>query len=148
MKKKEARQKALLSVIRERRVRSQNELRRYLKEVGFDVTQATLSRDIKELGIVKTKRGYQVIESITSYSGPAVDDILKKMVVSVDTSHFVVVIRTVSGYATPVAYTLEKLGVSGFLGAVAGVNTVMGLFKSKETARLCARKIHSLIEES
>lgn len=148
MRKREVRRKALLNILRERTVHSQAELQKYLKEKGFSVTQATLSRDIKQLGVVKTEKGYQVIEEVTHRLQPPASDVLKDMVVSVDMSHFIVVVRTLFGCAVPVAQAMERLELPGLLGSIPGTETVMVVFKSKETARICAQKIHSFISET
>ncbi|MCX7704022.1 MAG: arginine repressor [Planctomycetota bacterium] len=145
MKNKRIRQKALLEILSERVVRSQGELRTHLKARGFEVTQATLSRDIKQLGVVKTDRGYQVVENITRQPGPSPEDVLRKMVTSVQTSHFVVIVHTLSGCASPVAQTLDDLKIPGVLGTVAGDNTLICICTTQESARLCAQKLDAIV---
>jgi len=145
MKNKLLRQKALLEILKEKVVRSQAELQEQLKLRGFYVTQATLSRDIKQLGVAKTDKGYQVVDSITRQPAPAPEDVLRKMVSSVQVSHFIVIVHTLAGCASPVAQTLDDMQFPELLGTIAGDNTIMGVCSTEDSANLLAQKINSIL---
>src|SRR5512147_1274476 len=101
---KRTRQNTLLELVQQQPYRNQDELRRALARRGFDVTQATLSRDIHELGLVKTTDGYAVQEGeqLTDSSLPPAIRLVREFVLSVKEAQNLLVIRTAPGSAQPV----------------------------------------------
>lgn len=131
-KNRRDRLKIILKLIRERRIESQQELVALLLEEGVVVTQATLSRDLKLLKASKVGAGQEGY----FYAVPSADEIRKREeiyaqdflmgYVSIDWNDQLVVIKTFSGYSTPVALAVDNLRWEGILGTVAGQdNNVM-----------------------
>jgi transcriptional regulator of arginine metabolism len=112
---KEDRQRAILELVRQRAVHTQQELANALSERGFSATQATVSRDIQELGLVRAGAGYEV-------GRPAV---LNELVLSVRQVQFIVVVQTASGTANLVARAIDEAGLDGVAGTVAGDDTII-----------------------
>ncbi|MDD5308431.1 MAG: ArgR family transcriptional regulator [Deltaproteobacteria bacterium] len=133
---KRTRQQAILDVVSSKRVPSQATLADELKDLGFDVTQATLSRDIAELNLVKTKDGYARPEDAGG-GGPAVPDpvgMLRRLVVKVEDAGNLVVVKTQMGSAQPVGIVLDGLREEG-IGTIAGDDTVLVVTKTPADAQ-------------
>jgi transcriptional regulator of arginine metabolism len=113
------RQRSIIDLLRHDTISSQEELRRKLKEVGISVTQATLSRDLKELGVVK------VVGSQGEYQYAASEIARDAPVVTCEVSGNLVVVRTSVGMAPAVAYRIDAMKQSEILGTVAGENTLL-----------------------
>jgi transcriptional regulator of arginine metabolism len=113
---KEDRQRAILDLVRGRPVHTQQELANALAQRGFSATQATVSRDIQELGLVRTVEGYAA-------GAPPV--LLSDLVLSMTRVQFLLVIRTPSGTANLVARALDESGLEGVAGTVAGDDTII-----------------------
>lgn len=131
MKERQIRLKAIKRIIKANRVASQEELLGYLIAEGYSVTQATLSRDLKLLKVGKVSEGqtgyYYTLpgeedrrESEKSY----VQD-FQRGYVSVEFSHNLGVVRTLTGHANSVALALDNLGMEEILGTLAGDDTVL-----------------------
>jgi transcriptional regulator of arginine metabolism len=108
---KRIRQQAIVELVSKQSIPSQAVLADELKKQGFDVTQATLSRDIAELELVKSKGGYLRPEDAGSNGSPTIPDpegTLKRLVLKVEEAENLVVIRTPPGSAKPVAIILEE----------------------------------------
>ncbi|HEY4025573.1 MAG TPA: arginine repressor [Candidatus Dormibacteraeota bacterium] len=112
---KEDRQRAILDLVRQRAVHTQQELANALAERGFSATQATVSRDIQELGLLRNGDRYVV-------GRPA---ILSELVLSIQQVQFLVVVRTPSGTANLVARAIDEAGPDGIAGTVAGDDTII-----------------------
>ena len=137
---------AIISIINENSVETQQELTAHLSSVGFDITQATVSRDIKELGLHKTlnKDGRYVYTSNSSEAKNTISDemsiILSKSVVSTDYSLNTVVIKTLTGMAQGAASVLDAMHFEECLGTIAGDDTIFVITRSEEaSAKLCKR---------
>lgn len=116
---KERRQQAILEILRRDSVSSQEELRTRLEQEGFEVTQATLSRDLKELGVVKTTTAegeYKYTVLVRSPASP---------VLRVEASGNLLVLRTETGMAPAVAYRVDSMKHPAILGSVAGEDTLL-----------------------
>jgi transcriptional regulator of arginine metabolism len=113
---KEDRQRAIVELVRERPVHTQQELANALAERGFSATQATVSRDIQELGLIRTGEGYQVGAPLA---------VVSDLVLSFTRVQFLVVIRTPPGTANLVARTIDESGLTGVAGTVAGDDTII-----------------------
>lgn len=143
-----ARQNKLLELIAEKDIETQEELVEELKNAGFAVTQATVSRDIKELGLIKissdgnhqryTKERGDV--NITS----KFTDMYKNAVVSVDYAMNIVVVRTLPGSANIVGMMLDKLKNKNVLGCVAGDDTVFAVLRDETTAFELAQQLKEI----
>ncbi len=147
-----ARQMKILELITDNVVETQDDLARMLKESGFNATQATISRDIKELGIVKMsidgKRQKYVREyGDRSVSNDKLVNIFKSAVVSILYANNIVVIKTMSGSANIAGMMLDRLENPDILGCVAGDDTVMAVAKSEAVAREITDELSELLEQ-
>jgi transcriptional regulator of arginine metabolism len=122
---KEERQRAILEVVRERPVQTQLELARALVERGYPATQATVSRDIQELGLVRTGSGYRVGTRVS---------VMSELVLSVTEVEFLVVIRTPPGTANVVARAVDESDLEGIAGTVAGDDTIIAVLSDRRVA--------------
>jgi transcriptional regulator of arginine metabolism len=136
------RQKAILSLLDGASIASQDELRRALRKRGFRVEQATLSRDIRDLGLVKTSEGYQQIEiqAVADPALPSVARLVREFVLYVKRAQNLLVIKTTVGSAQPVAAALDDEAWPEAVGSVAGDDTILIICPDKKAAtRLEAR---------
>jgi transcriptional regulator of arginine metabolism len=149
---KNRRQKKIVEIIGREGIRTQGELALALRREGFNVTQATVSRDIKELRLVKLSRG----DSNYAYSMPkgqlpAQDEsrlrrIFRDAVLQVDSSENIVVVHTLPGNANSVCSLLDSANWEEFLGAVAGDDTILVVAKTREHVAGLLQKMQSLTE--
>jgi transcriptional regulator of arginine metabolism len=134
MRNKRERQALILELVRARPVSSQEELRRLLAERGWEVTQATLSRDLRDLGLarVTTEEGvrYVVPETLAEDSRPALDATLAQFFASMDGVSELIVLRTLPGGAQPVAEAIDAEGWPEVLGTIGGENTILVVCRS------------------
>ena len=132
------RQNKILELISSRHIETQEELVEQLKAAGFDVTQATISRDIKELGLVKVaengKQHYERERFNNTNVTMKFKDMCRHSVVTVECSANLVVIRTLSGSANIVAIMVDRLNYGGVLGCVAGDDTVFVACRDENSA--------------
>ena len=123
------RQEAILELVKKFEIETQEELAEKLNKSGFSVTQATISRDIRELKLTKIQRGAkQVYAALTEnkYSNSnKYIDILKHSFVSMDMAQNILVIKTASGTAMALATALDSLHWDEIVGTIAGDDTVM-----------------------
>ena len=125
-----SRQNRILEIIKEFEVDTQEKLAELLKESGFDVTQATVSRDIKELQLIKTlsstgKYKYVTAENFDHSITDRFINIFKETVQSVDSAGNLVVIKTLSGCANAAAEAIDSLRFPNIIGTIAGDNTLL-----------------------
>ena len=142
---------AILTLIKEKNIETQQELTVALSEVGFDVTQATVSRDIKELRLLKRLNddGRYVY---THHSEKAPDDavsdkmamIMHKSIVSVDYALNTIVIKTLTGMAQGAASVLDAMHLPESLGTIAGDDTIFVTARSEEAAQKLSRKLKNM----
>ena len=141
------RHEAILEAIKARTVRSQGELRGLLRRRGFDVAQPTLSRDLRELGLAKTPTGYVAPESAVTRFAPAplretrLRRALAAYGLSVQPAGALVVIRTPSAGAHPLARTLDEAALPEVVGTIAGDDTIFVATTGERTARTLARRL-------
>ena len=146
------RQDAIVSLIENQNIETQQELTVALKELGFDVTQATVSRDIKELRLLKklNDNGVYVYTKNSAASDSDVSDkmsiILSKSVVSVDYALNTIVIKTLAGMAQGAASVLDAMHFSEFLGSIAGDDTIFVITRSEEAAHRLCKKLKNMTD--
>ncbi len=139
---KPLRQRAVLTLLEQGPVSSQEDLQRALMKRGFRVGQATLSRDIRELGLVKTQEGYALPrgEAYSEPSLPPISRLVREFVLDVKPAQNLLVIKTTVGSAQPVAAALDDEEWPGAVGSVAGDDTILIVCADKKAAaRLAAR---------
>lgn len=130
-----ARQSKILELISIKEIETQDELARELKNANFDITQATISRDIKELGLTKilTSSGrykYAIVGSDEQQISNKFITIFREAVISVKSVLNIVVIKTLKGLGGSVCSFVDKLNLNELVGAVNGDDTVMLIFPS------------------
>lgn len=142
---KKARQGRIIEIARKRLIRSQEELLAQLRRQGIEVTQSTLSRDIRELGLVKVRGRYQVPGEL--HSAPP-DEVLRRafaqFVIRTGVSGNIVMIRTSPGNAHSVCVVLDAAEWPEVLGTVAGDDTIFVLLRNPGAGRKVLGRIQEL----
>ena len=147
---KSKRHSKILEIINNNDIETQEELAEALKYAGFDVTQATVSRDIKNLKLIKVQGN----DGKYRYEAPKTDDdnitrklvtVLENLTVSVENVDKMVIVKTVAAGASPVAEAIDSLGVSEIAGTIAGENTIFIMVRSIEAAEELVVHIRKLI---
>jgi transcriptional regulator of arginine metabolism len=140
------RQQLILELIENGNVASQEDLRRALVRHGQKVTQATLSRDIHELGIVKTANGYARANDVNAEAAlPAAERLVREFVLSVREAQNQLVIKTSVGSAQPVAAGLDAEGWEEMLGTIAGDDTILIICENSRDAERLADRIREML---
>jgi len=133
------RQNKILELIKERDIETQDDLALALTSSGFPTTQATISRDIKELGLIKSTYGGGRQRYEVGSSDIAIDlkivALFKAAAMNVDCAQNIVVVRTIVGGANSVGLFVDKLNGLNVLGCVAGDDTVMIICRTTEDAK-------------
>ena len=148
---KRKRHAAILELVGDQPVGSQEELRVLLHKRGWDVTQSTLSRDLRELRLarVPTPEGvrYTVADgAISSAARPALDALLPQLLTRVDGVGELIVVRTVPGGAQPVASALDGEAWPDVLGTVGGDDTILVVCRSAGARERLERRLRKLAE--
>lgn len=142
---KKARQGRVLEVVRKSRISSQEELSVLLKREGVEVTQSTLSRDIRELGLVKARGSYQISGETNSVpSENAVRRAFEQFVIDSDVSGNMVMLKTSPGNAHSIGVVLDAAQWPEVLGTVAGDDTVFVLLRSSQLGKKVLGRIREL----
>jgi transcriptional regulator of arginine metabolism len=139
----------VLRIVRERRIESQDELREALADDGFVVTQATLSRDIRELGLAKLADphgGSFYTHPHRSAVRPELGHVLPTLLVSLDGVGPFLVLKTASGSAGAVTEALDQAGWNEIIGTIAGDDTVLVITRSQRLRREIATRIQKLVK--
>ncbi len=146
---KQKRHFKIREIIREKPVETQEELAEELRKAGFNVTQATVSRDIKELRLVKVLRDneqYCYAEpERTSLSSDRLLKIFKESIISFASSENLIVVKTSSGTASAVAEAIDSLNWSDILGTIAGDNTILVVAESKKVVKDILKRFDEIL---
>ena len=143
---KPLRQKAILQLLEERSVGNQEDLQRALNRRGMRVGQATLSRDIHELGLVKTATGYKLPgEAVFEPALPPVSRLVREFVLEVRAAQNQLVIKTTVGSAQPVAAALDGQDWEESIGTIAGDDTILMVCADKKGASRLAARIQEML---
>jgi transcriptional regulator of arginine metabolism len=142
-----SRQNAILQLLDRCPVTSQEELQRLLRKRGFDAGQATLSRDIRELGLAKTSAGYLLPgeEAGGESDLPSVSRLVREFVTSVRAAQNLLVTKTSIGSAQPVAAALDGENWPEALGTIAGDDTILIVCEDKRSAGRLADRIQGML---
>lgn len=147
---KTQRHAAILRIVRGggETVGSQEQLRERLKAEGFNVTQATLSRDIRELGLAKTPAGYVVPADLATVtpivSLKRVDQLLRDSVIFAEAAGNLVVLKTPAAAAQPVARALDATPPEDALGTVGGDDTIFVAFRHAASANTFVQHVQQI----
>jgi transcriptional regulator of arginine metabolism len=150
---KARRQSVIIDVIAREAVRSQEQLRRRLQAAGFDVTQATLSRDIRELGLVKggADGAYQPPAAPAAANGHNAKSLLHRALADyltrVDRVQQLVLLRTGPGQAQILAVALDGAQVPEVVGTLAGDDTILVITPDARRARALVKRLEQLAGE-
>lgn len=146
------RQRAIINIITSLQIFTQEELGKVLADRGYAVTQATISRDIKELGLVKVPSEDNRYRYALPKDGKGANPltrlhkVFQDSVIAVDYSENIIVIRTLIGNAHAVAACLDYWEWEEILGTVAGDDTILVVVKSKEAVKQLHRKLTNLLK--
>jgi transcriptional regulator of arginine metabolism len=134
----------ILKLIRRRSIFTQEELARALKENGIDATQVTLSRDMRELGLVKTAEGYREL----GHEAPALHftALAGEFLQDVKVAQNQVVLKTAPGHASSVAVALDNEEWPEVLGTIAGDDTILVICPDSGTAEVVRTKLLGLLQ--
>jgi transcriptional regulator of arginine metabolism len=143
-----ARHQAILELLDQTPVSSQEELQKLLRRRGFDAGQATLSRDIRELGLVKSANGYsqpgREVAAIES-DLPSVSRLVREFVTSVRAAENLLVTKTSTGSAQPVAAALDEENWPEAIGTIAGDDTILIVCADSRSAGRLADRIQGML---
>ncbi|MGL5087292.1 MAG: arginine repressor [Clostridium sp.] len=147
---KPRRHSKILDIIHDKDIETQEELAEELKNAGFDVTQATVSRDIKILKLIKMQNSsgnYRYIAAATEQRGinDKLSSILSNAVVSVENVDKFVVVKTLTGSANAAAEAIDTLIPTEIAGTIAGDNTIFILVRTIEKAEDLVAKVRKMI---
>lgn len=146
---KSARQEKILEIIEKYEVSTQEALIARLAEFGFESTQTTISRDIRQLKLVKTPTGkgtykYAAPRDKREAAAPAHNSALTDSVIKVEAAQNIVVVKTLSGMANAIAVCLDTLDVGEIVGSVAGDDTILIVMKDAESAAETERALKAV----
>lgn len=144
---KQERRRAIENLIRTNALGSQEELAERLARLGFDVTQATVSRDLEQLGAVKVRRGgelsYALPDQVQGAPGPRLAAVVRDFVRSVETAANLVVIKTPPGSAHLIGVALDQSELQEIVGTICGDDTLFVACASAGVAAELATKLRS-----
>ncbi|MDP4179190.1 MAG: arginine repressor [Bacillota bacterium] len=147
---KVARQGKILEIINLKDIETQEELAEELKNGGMDVTQATVSRDIKELKLIKVltpsgKYKYASILPVEKFLSEKLVTIFAQTILSVENIENFIVIKTMTGSANAACEAIDSLNFDGIAGTIAGDNTIFIIVRTVEKAQELVQKIKKML---
>ena len=145
---KTRRHAAILKIVQSQQVHSQEELRELLHAENIDVTQATLSRDVHELQLVKAAGpdggSFYTVPLEGGVLRPQLEQLLATLLVSLDAVGNLLIVRTPAGSANAVASALDRQSWEEVVGTIAGDDTILVIARSEAASRSLAEKLRSL----
>jgi transcriptional regulator of arginine metabolism len=145
---KSQRRAAIMGIVRQTRVRSQEQLRELLHEEGIDVTQATLSRDIRELRLAKVADpaggSYYAPSSDGEHLSPPLEQLVPALLLSIEGVGPFVVVKTPAGSAEALGSALDQQRWPEVIGCIAGDDTMLIITRSERARRALAAKLRGL----
>jgi transcriptional regulator of arginine metabolism len=142
---KNYRQGQIVKLIRSRHLHTQDELARALRGIGVPATQVTLSRDIRELGLVKTAEGYAEGVPETA-AAPDIEPLVREYVLDVRLAQNLLVLRTPPGHANAVAVALDNAEWPEVTGTIAGDDTILIIAPDAKIAEALRQKFLKLLK--
>ena len=152
-----ARREEIARIVREQPIHSQDELLAVLRKRGFRVTQPTLSRDVRELGLAKTPTGYvapgdlATVTPISTFTphelrAERLEQLLSTSIIFAEAAGNLVVLKTPAAAAQPVASALDSTPPEDALGTVGGDDTIFVAFRHTSSASAFARHVQQIAE--
>lgn len=140
----------IIELIQKYDVETQEELAARLRDAGFEVTQATVSRDIRELKLSKVpaaggRQKYVVLKQDDGHMGDKYIRVLRDGFVSMDMAQNILVMKTVSGMAMAVAAALDALKFTEIVGCIAGDDTIFLAVRTVEETQALMEKLHNML---
>lgn len=153
MNGKKRRQEKILEIIEKIDVTTQEELVGYLKEAGYDVTQATVSRDIKNMQLTKVPgkfggQKYAVLQMNNAHFEDKYVRVLRDGYVSMDMAQNILVMKTLSGMAMAVAAAIDSMKFPEIVGCIAGDDTIMMAVRTVEQTQLLMEQFRKLMSDT
>ena len=150
---KTRRQTKILELIKKYEIGTQEDLSAHLEQEGYQVTQATVSRDIRELKLTKVsltngRQKYVALLETNEDLSQKYERIFRDGFISMDIAQNILVIKTVSGMAMAVAAALDALQLREIVGTIAGDDTIMCAVRSTEDAIAVIDKLRKFVEEA
>ena len=145
------RQSKIIEIIQKNEVETQDELSALLEKDGFRVTQATVSRDIRELKLTKIptaggRQKYAVITDAPENLSKKYERVLREGFLSMDMAQNILVIKTVSGMASAVCAAIDAMKMREIVGAIAGEDTIMCAIRTVDDTYAVMKKIRRIVE--
>ena len=149
MRMKYNRQNEIISLISDSDIETQEDLSEKLREKGYAVTQATISRDIRELKLVKVagaggRYKYSLPHKDEAMISPKLRGLLAETVLNVDSAGNIVVVKTCAGMAQGAAAAIDSMGRDGVVGSVAGDDTIIVIMRTPEAASSIISEIREI----
>lgn len=149
---KRSRHEKIIELIGQYDIETQEELAEKLKEAGYQVTQATVSRDIREMHLSKVPTGngkqkYNLMNQKKGFLGDRYGRVLKEGFVSMDNAQNILVVKTVSGMAMAVAAALDDMSLKEIVGVIAGDDTVMAAVRTVEETYIVMDAIRKELDQ-
>jgi transcriptional regulator of arginine metabolism len=141
MAKREDRKDAIRALVRAENIRTQKELVERLQAHGFDCTQATVSRDIAEMGFVKSEKGFYALPE-----DMALKRLMRDHALSVEDACNLVVVKTRGGSASMLGEVVDNADIADLVGTIAGDNTMMIIAKTEQRAREIAAHLAEMLQ--
>lgn len=145
------RQSKIIEIIQKNEVETQDELSALLEKDGFRVTQATVSRDIRELKLTKIptaggRQKYAVITDAPENLSKKYERVLREGFLSMDMAQNILVIKTVSGMASAVCAAIDAMKMREIVGSIAGDDTIMCALRTVDDTYAVMKKIRRIVE--
>ena len=149
---KTSRQSKIIDIIQKYDVETQEELSEYLVKEGYSVTQAPVSRDIRELKLTKIsmnngRQKYAVLSDTSEDMSDKYVRVLKEGFVSMEMAQNILVIKTVSGMAGAVCAAIDAMKINEIVGSIAGDDTIMCAIRTVDETLALMKKIRKIIED-
>ena len=149
---KKNRHRKIKELVEQFEIETQEELADKLREAGYAVTQATVSRDIREMKLSKVPMGdgrqtYTIVVHSDHYLSDKYIRVLKDGFVSMDMAQNILVIKTVAGMAMAVAAAVDAMKLKEIVGSIAGDDTIMVAVRTVEDTKCVMEKVRSVLEE-
>ncbi len=146
---KKSRRSAIIDLINSFDISTQDELTEKLFAMGFNVSQATISRDIKELNLIKIegknkKYKYAQVDINDNKLSPQLVNLFKQITVSIESANNLIVLKTISGNASAAGMAIDQLNYPQVLGTIAGDDTLLIVTKTNSDAEIILKGLRML----
>ena len=140
------RQSKILEIIKNNEIETQDELVNALRAENFEITQATISRDIKELGLIKImsdnkKYKYAYVDSSEQQMSTKYFGIFRESIISIKPINNLVIVKTLKGVSSAISSMIDKMGIKQVVGSVYGDETVMAICEDNTSAHIAYEKL-------